>query len=327
MLADNFIFLNRLFPICHVKFSLFEPFKNIGFKVPELLSGRQYSFLCCLRPIWAFKESGMAVTLTPTSGQRLKRGKSMSRRRGQNGRLEIKNGKWTVRYWEDVPGRDKRVRRRHELGPTTGPGKLTKSEAQRLGRYYIVTIGVDSVEHFEKVEAANNGLTFRQQAEWWIDHMRNRKRKPTSPQTTDNWEYWLQKWLLPALGDIPLGSVNNKTVKPLINKMNDAGLAPKSIQNYFQVVQMVVASLINEETGEPIYSRKWNREYLDIPVVQSEKQRRPSFANGEQVTHLLRSVKNVKHKVMDALMAGTGMRIGETLALEVPDFIGTSIPG
>jgi hypothetical protein len=38
---------------------------------------------------------------------------------------------------------------------------------------------------------------------------------------------------------------------------------------------MVVASAVDEQ-GEEIYARKWNAEFIDLPVVKKEKQNTPS---------------------------------------------------
>jgi hypothetical protein len=43
-----------------------------------------------------------------------------------------------------------------------------------------------------------------------------------------------------------LQDVNNKTVKELVEKMVDAKLAPKSIDNYVGLIKLVVASAIDE---------------------------------------------------------------------------------
>lgn len=57
-----------------------------------------------------------------------RRGKSMSRRRGQKGHIE-ESGKWyVVRFWMDVPGQEERKLVRERVCPTSGPGLLSKSE-------------------------------------------------------------------------------------------------------------------------------------------------------------------------------------------------------
>jgi hypothetical protein len=62
---------------------------------------------------------------TPRS---LKRGKSLSRRTGQNGHIE-KSGRWfVVRYWRDIAGLEKRQLVRERICPISGPGRLSKKE-------------------------------------------------------------------------------------------------------------------------------------------------------------------------------------------------------
>lgn len=75
---------------------------------------------------------------------------------------------------------------------------------------------------------------------------------------------------------------------------------------------MIVGSLLNDE-GEPIYPRKWNNEFIDLPVV--ENQRQPVFT-GEEVSKLLNNCDSF-HRILCALTAGSGLRIGEALAIRV----------
>jgi hypothetical protein len=78
---------------------------------------------------------------------------------------------------------------------------------------------------------------------------------PVAPSTAASWESCLDVWLNPHLGEMPLSSINNPEVKQLVAKMVVADLSAKSINNYVQVVKMVVASALNEN-GEELYLRK-----------------------------------------------------------------------
>jgi integrase len=127
-------------------------------------------------------------------------------------------------------------------------------------------------------------------------------------------------WINPKLGDMPLASVNNLALKELVAKMLDAGFTPKTMHNYTQVVKMVVASAINEQ-GEEIYPRKWNHEFIDLPQVTG--QRTPTFTE-EGVTELISAAKG-QLQTLFALLAGTGLRVGEALGLELKDICGTTI--
>jgi integrase len=84
-----------------------------------------------------------------------------------------------------------------------------------------------------------------------------------------------------------------------------------------QVVKLVVASAVNEE-GEQIYPRKWNHDFIQLPMVDREKQHRPTVTEAE-LGVILSSVKS-RYAMLFALLAGTGLRIGEALALRATDF-------
>src|SRR5579859_4841501 len=68
-------------------------------------------------------------------------------------------------------------------------------------------------------------------------------------------------------GDCPVSDVNNSVLKGLVVVMSKAGLSAKSIENYIQVPKMVVASVLDED-GNEVYPRKWNNEFIDMPIVE-----------------------------------------------------------
>jgi integrase len=68
-----------------------------------------------------------------------------------------------------------------------------------------------------------------------------------------------------------------------------------------------------DENGEQLFPRKWNHEFMDLPVV--EKQHQPTFSS-ETMTAIAQKAYG-QERVLLALLAGTGLRIGEALGLEV----------
>ena len=174
----------------------------------------------------------------------------MSRRSGQSGSIQQDGNWYVVRFWKDVEGQEKRQRVREKICPISGPGKLSGSERKRKAKEIIVASGADTVEHFEKVVQSLHGVTFRGQATKWLHEAKTRKRNPVAPSTSETWDCALEKWINPSIGDTPLESVNNFAMKELVAKMDAGGLAPKSIANYMQIVKMVVASVVDEQTGE-----------------------------------------------------------------------------
>jgi integrase len=241
----------------------------------------------------------------------------MSRRRGQDGHIE-KSGRWfIVRFWKDIPGQEKRMHVRERVCPISGPGLLSKSERKRKAREIIQASGADSPEYFKEVVKQNTGVTFREQSKVCLEQLQNRKRKPIHQSYAVTIQGALDKWILPAIGNLPLASVDNLSVKPLIDKMTSSGLKPRTVNKYVQTVKQVVKSL-KDGNGEPIHHRNWNPETMDLPVVEQSEQKRPSL-KASAITELI-STSSGQEQALYVLLAASGMRVSEALAVETGSF-------
>ncbi len=240
----------------------------------------------------------------------------MARRSGQVGYEEVKRGWYHVRFRMDVPGQEKRAYLSKPICPISGPGSLTKPERLKLRKEIITASGADTEKHFNKVEAFNHGLTFRKQAEWWLNHVQTRKRKPIKPATALGFTSYLNKWLYPNLGDLPLSLVNNLVVRSLVTTMTKARLSPKMVSNVIQVVKMVVASAVNEN-GEEIHPRTWNHEFIDLPEVK--EQRQP--VHSSETMKAIAAGSEGREQMLYVLLGATGIRFGEAFGLEIDKHI------
>lgn len=240
----------------------------------------------------------------------------MSRRTGQEGHIERTGNWYVVRWWQDVPGQYSRSHRRAKICPITGVGTLSASERKRRAREIIAESGADTVEHFNKVvkQQPATVLTFKEQAKRWLEHLRNRKRKPVAPGTIEDWEVILENWINPNIGDCTVGDVNNSMLKRLVAIMSERGLSPKTIENYVQVPKMVVASVIDDD-GNQVYPRKWNHEFIDMPIVEQSEQNRPSFSS-EVMTGLAKYHRR-REQMLFILGGAGGFRVGEELGIEI----------
>ena len=84
---------------------------------------------------------------------------------------------------------------------------------------------------------------------------------------------------------------------------------------------MVVASVQDDKTLEPLYSRKWNHKAMGMPRIK--EQNTPSFTAAEIETII--SKAEGQDRLLYAFLAGSGLRIGEAFALTVPDIKGTVV--
>jgi integrase len=244
----------------------------------------------------------------------------MSRRSGQLGSIVKEGGWYRVRFRLDIPGQYERVQKSIKICPAFGPELLTKSERERRKVEIVNSFGANSMEHFKKVMAVELGQTFRQQAEKWLHQSMVRRRKPVKPATVRGWESYIAKHLNPNIGDVPLANMNNSTLKGLVTNLTENGLGPKSVRNVVQVMTAVVASAVNED-GEPIYPRKWNYEFADLPVIGN--QHTPTFT-GDNVTKIIAEAAK-QTRVILTLFAASGLRAGELFALEMKHFVGSTL--
>ena len=209
---------------------------------------------------------------------------------------------------------------RAKICPISGVGKLSASERKRRAREIVAASGADTVEHFNNVvgQQKEDCVTFKQQSSIWLERLRTRKRKPVSPDTIDEWERILNKEINPQLGEQPISVVNNGVLKKLVALMSGKGLSGKTIENYLQVPKMVVASVVDDD-GSQVYPRKWNHEFMDVPLVEKSKQNTPSFSS--VVMTGLAKWKKPKERMLFILGGGAGFRISEALGIEIDKHI------
>src|SRR5208337_4010018 len=105
-------------------------------------------------------------TIAPAIPDRKRR--CMSRRSGQNGRIEKKGKVFYARFWLDVPGEPKRTYKSVRICPVSGPGSLNKFELKRRVKEIIAEFGANSETVYREAEAVNLGTTFKEQAERWF---------------------------------------------------------------------------------------------------------------------------------------------------------------
>jgi integrase len=163
-----------------------------------------------------------------------------------------------------------------------------------------------------QVEASS---TFSQAAKAWLDWSQTRSRKPIRATSVPTIEGALKKWINPHIGDLTLDKVHNGSVKHLVTAMKDANLSAQTITSYTNIIKNVVSSVIDEESGEPIYPRKWRADILDLPIIENQKQ--PCFT-AKEIESLIVDTSQSRgwEQLLYILLAATGLRISEALGLE-----------
>lgn len=151
-------------------------------------------------------------------------------------------------------------------------------------------------------------VNFRTQAEKYMTDISSDVR----PATLHVYRSMLDAQLLPALGEEALEGIGNKTAKMLVQRLTSAGKSPATIRLAVCLMKQVLASATNDE-GDALYPRQWNSKFIKAPKVTDQKA--PVCAL-ESAQRALQSCEG-QIRVLVALLGGSGLRIGEALAVTV----------
>ena len=244
-------------------------------------------------------------TIAPATPNR-KRGKSMSFRSGQSGNVVRKGHMWHGRFYVDVSGDEARRRTSVPLGSIHS---MKKTEARRKLRAMLEEMGLNADQHLER--ASLGGKTFSTEAAWWREQKLS-KYKPSSQEAMGG---HLDKYLIPQLGSLPMAAIDERRVQELITDMERVEytrsdgvkkrLSPKSIRNVIGVPKLML--------GKKVW-RDWNLVFPED--IDPDKEQR-YFTPAEMIQIV--NAADGQWKVLFALMAGSGLRIGEVSGLEIED--------
>jgi integrase len=237
----------------------------------------------------------------------------MSAVRYQKGSVENSGNWYYVRFRMKVPGHKKPKKMRERVCPVKGPGLLNEQRRLVKAQQIVDASGVNDGYLESQSSNPRAAVTFQEQGFAMLREIAKRKRKPVAPSTLMTWECSLHNWLYPALGQLPLSEVNNKTVRPLIATMAKT-LKPATIQSHLMLIKRVVASAVDGE-GEQLYLRKWNHEFLDVPIIVQREVNSPCFSS--EIVSALTQWKNPRARTIFILCAASGLRIGEALGLDL----------
>ncbi len=157
-----------------------------------------------------------------------------------------------------------------------------------------------------------NAMNFRTQAEQFMLEIANRAR----PNTVQVYRSLLDVRILPAIGGVEMADVGNKTAKMLVSRLAEARLSPATVTLAVGLVKQIVKSAVDEE-GNQLYPRTWNNRFMGVPDIDPDAQKTPvstSLTLQEAIT-----ATNGQVQALVAILAGTGLRIGEALALSTID--------
>jgi integrase len=257
----------------------------------------------------------------------------LNARTGQDGTVYQKGRRQTdawqpdrpayLRIHLDVIGRTERAKPNVPLG--THP---TREAARRKADKWIMENQINSKERIAEAILPTE-LTFRSQSTAWLSEIasgrlkcrqRSKRGRRICSNTHDAYTSAVA-YLNEQIGDKPLATFDNAEMRELIatmeaeeNKPGQRRFSPKTINNYYLVVVAVFATA-KDRRGNPLFPRKWDLDYIGLPAVEKEKQNRPT-CEAHEIEAIVTAAEGL-FQLLYCLLAGSGPRISEALALEI----------
>jgi integrase len=153
-----------------------------------------------------------------------------------------------------------------------------------------------------------NALTFAQQAEAYIADIAGVAR----PNTLHVYRSILDRHILPAIGGVKLETVDNLIAKSLVGRLTEARLSPATIGLAVTLVKQVVKSAVDGR-GNRLYPVVWNPDYIKAPSIDTDSQK--TSITAPQTLQEAITATNGEIKALVVILAATGLRIGEALAI------------
>src|SRR6266436_307498 len=247
-----------------------------------------------------------------------KRGKCMSRRKGQNPKVRV--GKradgtqyYFFQYWIDIPGQEERKRETEILGPVTS---MTKSEAERKKLDFITKLELNSTSY--QIPSAQ---TFADAVKHYREMFAPRMLRTSTFSVADG---HLKTHLEADWNDIPLEYITIDSINEWIWKKRDQGLSWITIKNILRTMQRVLSSFSKDK--KPPFSQ------LGLAIPERDKlqirindRRRVSFswAQAERISDYVGKMdklgerRRTQYSTLVLLAAASGLRSSELLALRV----------
>jgi integrase len=160
-------------------------------------------------------------------------------------------------------------------------------------------------------------MNIARQSKIFIDQLANRKRAPVKPRTLHAYQSYLRSWIIPEVGAVDLSQFENGAMKKFVAKLTTADLAPATVVSIANCVKEIVASAV-DANGNQLYPRPWNNDFIDLPIVNQRDQKAPVITRLALETAI--SGAQGRFKPLYTILAGTGLRISESMALQAgPD--------
>jgi len=209
---------------------------------------------------------------------------------------------WVARWWEPV------------IGPDNVPGRIRRSEV--LGTVAEMPSIREARQRLSDLLRKVNSDDYRPQSVWTFRSFVEGRWKPEVFPTLKFsskkfYENVIDAHLNPAFGDTQLRQITRETVQSFLIAKTRSGLSPKTIKHIRTVFGTIIEAAVMQDllTDNPVRRTR-------LPRPGPVKEQAP--IEPESVTALIARLPEPSRSVA-SLLAMTGLRIGELLALRWQD--------
>ena len=250
-----------------------------------------------------------------------KRGKCMSRRKGQNPSVRIRFNEtkgvseYFFQYWIDVPGEEERQRRTEVIGSVK---EMTRSEAQRRKLEFIAKLEINSSTY-----RIPSSQTFADAVKHYRENFGPTMHRQSS--TFDVWDGRIKNHLEADWKDVPIEHISIASVNEWAWKKRKAGTSWGTIKDALRTMQRVLSAFSKD--GKPPFSQRGlripERDKLQMKI-HSRKKPSYSWRQAVQIADCVRNMDRLREAkkygpMMILLTAASGLRASELLALRRDD--------
>ena len=249
-----------------------------------------------------------------------KRGKCMSRRKGQN--PEVRVGKradgtkyYFFQFWIDVPGQEERKRQTEVIGLV---GQMTRSEAERRKLDFISKLNLNSIEY-----RIPSSKTFSDAVRHYREQVAPRMLRDSTFSVADG---RIKNHLEADWGAVPIEHITIDSVNDWAWKKRKACHSWVTIKDALRTMQAVL-SAFSKDRKPPFSQTGLNIPKRDKLQMQIDSRQKVSFswADAERIAKHVRTMDGLgearreQYSTLFLLAAASGLRASELLALRVKD--------
>lgn len=272
-----------------------------------------------MAPLKQFPPPNAPATIVTPPFPARKRGKRMSRRKGQNPKVRIgkrANGEkyFFFQYWIDVPGQEERRRQTEVIGPIS---QMTRSEAERKKLVFISKLTINS-SGYQIPSSETFGHAVRHYRETFAPRM-------LRASTFSIADGHIKNHLEADWNDTPIEHITIDSVNEWIWKKREEGLSWVSVKNILRTMQRVLSAFSKDK--KPPFSQMGlaipDRDKLQMKIKTREAvsfswQQAKKIALQTRRLELSDSRKE-QYATFFLLASASGLRCSELFALKLGD--------